>query len=61
MKRFIRLYDDDLRDILTQYYQTDKEKVTSIYTDECINEGTEDEHYEPIYYIEVEWDGGPSC
>lgn len=57
MKRFIRLYDEDLREIVAQYYQTTSDKVTSTFTEEY----DENEQFTPTYYIEVEGDGRPSC
>lgn len=53
MKKLMRLYDEDLRAIVMEKYDLRPEQVTSIYTEECRGYG-QGEHYEPVFYIEVE-------
>ena len=53
MKRFIRLYDEDLRNLVMEKYDLRPEQVMSVYTDEVIGYGM-GEHTEPVFYIEVE-------
>lgn len=57
MKIFKRFEEEDLRQLVAEKLHIDISKVTSNYTEEW-----EDEHYEPIFYIEVEEDGrGSDC
>lgn len=57
MKIFKRFEEEDLRRLVAEKLHIDISKVTSNYTEEW-----EDEHYEPIFYIEVEEDGrGSDC
>jgi hypothetical protein len=53
MKRLMRLYDEDLREMVMEKYDLRPSQVTSIYTEECRGYG-ESEHMEPVFYIEVE-------
>lgn len=53
MKRFMRLYDEDLRAIVMEKYDLRPSQVTSVYTEEV----DDNENVKPIFYIEVEEDG----
>ena len=53
MKRFVRLYDEDLRAMVMERYDVRPEQVTSIYTEEITGYGV-GERVEPVFYIEVE-------
>lgn len=53
MKKIIRLYDEDLRNMVMEKYDVRPEQVTSIFTEEVIGYGM-NEHTEPVFYIEVE-------
>lgn len=57
MKRLMRLYDEDLREMVMEKYDLRPEQVTSIYTEKVVGVGVGyslGEHTEPIFYIEVE-------
>lgn len=56
MKRLMRLYDEDLREMVMEKYDLRPSQVTSIYTEEVVGYGM-GEHTEPVFYIEVEEDG----
>jgi hypothetical protein len=57
MKIFKRFEEEDLRQLVAEKLHVDINKVIANYTEEW-----EDEHYEPIFYIEVEEDGrGSDC
>lgn len=56
MKRLMRLYDEDLREMVMEKYDLRPSQVTSVYTEEVKGYGM-DEHTEPVFYIEVEEDG----
>lgn len=56
MKKLMRLYDEDLREMVMEKYDLRPSQVTSVYTEEVVGQGM-DEHTEPIFYIEVEEDG----
>ncbi len=57
MKIFKRFEEEDLRQLVAEKLHIDINKVTANYTEEW-----EDEHYEPVFYIEVEEDGRrPDC
>lgn len=56
MKKIMRLYDEDLREMVMEKYDLRPEQVTSIFTEECRGSGM-NEHMEPVFYIEVEEDG----
>ena len=53
MKVIKRLYDEDLRAMVTEKYDVRPEQVTSIYTEEVTGYGV-GERVEPVLYIEVE-------
>ena len=53
MKRFMRLYDEDLRAMVMEKYDLRPSQVTSVFTEEVVDE---DERVEPVFYIEVEED-----
>ena len=55
MKRIMRFYDEDLRNMIMEKYDLRPDQVTSIYTEECHGYGM-NEHVEPVFYIEVEED-----
>lgn len=56
MKKIMRLYDEDLRNLVMEKYDLRPEQVTSIFTEDVVGYGM-DEHTEPVFYIEVEEDG----
>ena len=56
MKRFMRLYDEDLREMVMEKYDLSPNQVTSVFTEEVVGQGM-NEHTEPVFYIEVEEDG----
>lgn len=53
MKRILRLYDEDLRNMVMEKYDLRPSQVTSVYTEEVVGYGT-GEHTEPVFYIEVD-------
>lgn len=53
MKRFIRLYDEDLRRLVMEHYDVRPSQVTSTFTEEVVGQGM-GEHTVPVYYIEIE-------
>jgi hypothetical protein len=55
MKYIKRFYDEDLRKMIIEKLNVKPSQVTSTYTEECKGYGM-GEHYEPIFYIEVEED-----
>lgn len=50
MKKLLRFYEDDLKNIIMEQYDVRPSQITSIYTEDY----DEGEHLEPIFYIEVE-------
>jgi len=46
MKKIIRLFDDDIREIIEKYYEVKPDKVTSVFSQD--EEGCDE------FYIEVE-------
>ena len=56
MKKILRFYEDDFRDMIMEKYDLRPEQLTSVYTEECVGYG-EGERMEPVFYIEVEEDG----
>lgn len=56
MKKIMRLYDEDLRNLVMEKYDLRPEQVTSVFTEDVVGYGM-DEHTEPVFYIEVEEDG----
>ena len=55
MKKIMRLYDEDLRNLVMEKYDLRPEQVTSVFTEDVVGYGM-DEHTEPVFYIEVEED-----
>ena len=53
MKRFTRLYDDDLRDMVIEKYNLRPEQATIVFTEETRGYGPM-EHTVPVFYIEIE-------
>lgn len=56
MKKIMRLYDEDLRNLVMEKYDVRPEQVTSVFTEDVVGYGM-DEHTEPVFYIEVEENG----
>ena len=55
MKYIKRFYDEDLRRLVIEKLNVKPSQVTSTYTEECVGYG-QGEHYEPVFFIEVEED-----
>lgn len=55
MKKIMRFYENDFREMIAEKYHVADDQMTSVYTEECTGYG-EGEHYEPVFYIEVEED-----
>ena len=56
MKRLMRFYDEDLRQLVIEKYNLRQDQVTSVFTEELVGYG-QGERTEPVFYIEVEEDG----
>ena len=56
MKKLMRLYDEDLREMVMEKYDLRPDQVTSVFTEEVVGQGM-NEHTEPVFYIELEEDG----
>lgn len=52
MKRILRLYEKDIKNILVEYFNCRPSEILSIYTEEQDETGD----IVPIFYIEVEED-----
>jgi hypothetical protein len=50
LKKFVRLYDEDLREMVMEHYDAKPTQVVSVYTEE-VDEDTDE--VTPVYYIEV--------
>jgi len=55
MKKIIRLYEEDLKNIVMERFDVRPSQVSSVYTEKCVGYG-QGERYEPVFYIEVEED-----
>ena len=55
MKIIKRFYEEDLRELVAEKLGVEFDDVTATYTEESVGYGLE-EHYEPIFYLEVESD-----
>lgn len=51
MKRILRLYDDDIRDILMEHFDCTPDEIISVYTEDYDEENNV---VKPIFYIEIE-------
>ena len=56
MKRIMRFYDEDLKEMVMEKYDLRPDQVMTVYTEEVKGYGL-GEHVEPVFYIEVEEDG----
>lgn len=55
MKIIRRLDEEDIRNIIMEYFDVRPSQVRTYHTTECRGYGM-DEHDEPVFYIEVEND-----
>lgn len=53
MKVIKRFYEDDLRELVSNFLGVPAIQLTSVYTEETHGYGT-GEHSEPVFYIEYE-------
>lgn len=53
MKIIKRFYEEDLRELVAEKLGVELNDVTATYTEECVGYGM-GEHYEPVFYLEVE-------
>ena len=53
MKRYMRLYEDDLRNLVMEHYDVRPSQVTTCYTEEIKGYGIA-ESTVPVFYIEIE-------
>ena len=50
MKKILRLYEEDIREIVMEHFDCKPSEIVSIYTEDV----DDDENVTPIFYIEVE-------
>jgi len=51
VKKILRLYDDDIRNLVMEHYNKQSSEVTSVITDEVQEDGS---LIERVYYVEVD-------